>query len=130
MIPFDFSRTVYTEHAPDGSIPTMVDMPMTQPFGDHRIRFEAWKAGGLIFVIVHGVDDVHGLVECAEQIDAWVRKIWGAHAHVIEDWAGESPRYRVQGDDGERVAADVDDLEEFGLMLTRDPSGDLITSHA
>ena len=130
MTLLDFSRTVHTEQAPDGFIPTMVDMPTTQSFGECRVRFEPWKAGGIVFVIVRGVDDVHTLTTCAEQIEEWVRKIWGLHARVIEDWASEVPRYRAQGDDGERVAADVDELEEIGLMLTRDPSGELITGRA
>lgn len=54
-------------------------------------------------------------------------KTRGPHARVIEDSASAVPRHRVAGEGGEGVADDLDDMDGLGPIMTRDPSGSLIS---
>ncbi len=124
MVPFDLSRTVRAEDAPEDRTPRLAQPGITLQVGDHRVRFEVWNAGGEVFLIVRGAVSADSLEACADEIASRARMAWGASVLIIEDWADEVPRYRVMGKAGERVEVDMDAI---GLILTRDPSGALIT---
>jgi len=123
----DFSRTVITEVAPPDRIPQLIAMPTRWHVGGpHPVRFEPWRADGRVFVLVRADGDAQDLAVHSDQIAERARKWWGADAQIIEDWAGEAPRYREVAKDGERVPVDVEALEERGFVLVDEPSGALI----